>query len=238
MASLKDKRVVVLGGSSGIGLGVANAAGRDGAHVVIASSRKARVDEALTQLPKSAEGHTLDLAQPSAIEAFFGKLGKFDHLVYTAGDALRIGNLASLNIEDAQKHFTVRYWGSYAAAKFGSPNIREGGSITFTSGTAGRRPRAGWALGASTCSAVEGLTRALAVELAPIRVNLVCPGAVSTPLWDSMGNRDAFVELIAKTLPVQHVADADEVASAYTYLMTQTFSTGEIIVVDGGGVLV
>ena len=238
MSSLEKKRVVVLGGSSGIGFGVAKASAKAGANVVIASSRKDRVDEALTQLPRGAEGHALNLSDTSAIEQFFAKLGAFDHLVYTAGDPLRVGSLASLKVEDAQKHFGVRYWGAYAAAKFGSPLIRGGGSIVFTSGTAGRRPRPGWVLGASVCSAVEGMTRGLAVELAPIRVNLVCPGAVVTPLWDGLPNREAFMDMAAKALPVKHVADADEISGAYLYLMTQTFSTGEIVVVDGGGVLV
>ncbi len=240
MSSLDGKRIVVLGGSSGIGLATAQAASKEGAKLVIASSRKTRVDEALSTLPRGSEGHVLDLSGTSGIEGFFGKLGAFDHLVYSAGENLHIGNLAQTSIEDAQRFFNVRYWGAYAAAKFGSPHIREGGSIVFTSGTAGRRPRPGWALGASICSAVEGLTRALAVELAPIRVNLVCPGAIVTPLWDNLPEKDrkAIFEYSAKTLPVRHVATADEIADAYLYLMRQTFSTGEILVVDGGGVLV
>lgn len=145
-----------------------------------------------------------------------------------------------LSDEATKKRYDIRFWGAYFSAKYGSPHIRAGGSIVFTSGTAGRRPRPGWSLGASSCSAIEGLTRGLAVDLAPIRVNLVCPGAVITPLWDSLleAAREQLFKSAAATLPVRHIADADEVASAYTYLMKQTFSTGEVIVVDGGGVLV
>jgi NAD(P)-dependent dehydrogenase (short-subunit alcohol dehydrogenase family) len=240
MSTLKDKRVVVLGGSSGIGLGVAKAAGAEGANIVIASSRKTKIDEALTVLPSGTEGHVIDLADAAAIEAFFSKLGAFDHLVYTAGESLLLGPVAKSDNEAAKRRFDVRYWGAFFSAKFGSGSIRPGGSIVFTSGTAGRRPRPGWALSASIVSAVEGLTRGLAVELAPIRVNLVCPGAVVTPLWDGLpeASRKHLLEVAAAGLPVRHVADADEVASAYTYLMKQTFSTGEIVVVDGGGVLV
>jgi NAD(P)-dependent dehydrogenase (short-subunit alcohol dehydrogenase family) len=191
-------------------------------------------------LPKGSEGHALDCSNASAIESLFAKLGALDHLVYTAGESLQLGPIEKTDPETIKRRFDVRFWGAYFSAKYASGNIREGGSIVFTSGTAGRRPRPGWSLGASSCSAIEGLTRGLAVELAPIRVNLVCPGAIVTPLWDSLPEqaRKQIFEMAATGLPVRHVADADEIASAYTYLMKQTFSTGEVLVVDGGGVLV
>jgi NAD(P)-dependent dehydrogenase (short-subunit alcohol dehydrogenase family) len=122
----------------------------------------------------------------------------------------------------------------------GSSNIRKGGSIVFTSGIAGQRPLAGWALGASICAAMEGLTRALAVELAPIRVNIVSPGVVKTPLWWNMteADRKALYHETAERLPVGHVGDAEEIAEAYLYLMRQGYSAGQVLVVDGGAVLV
>ena len=125
------------------------------------------------------------------------------------------------------------------AAKYGSGSIRPGGSIVFTSGIAGQRPRAGWAFGASICSAMEGLTRALAVELAPIRVNIVSPGVVKTPLWAAMpeADREALYRQMAEKLLVGHVGEPEEIAEAYLYLMRQTYGTGQVIVVDGGGVL-
>ena len=178
--SFDGKRVVILGGSSGIGLATAQAVAVKGASVVIASSRKARIDEALTTLPAGTAGHALDLTNEQAVKAFFAGLGLFDHLVYTAGESLRLGPLADTDISAAQAFFNVRYWGAYMAAKYGSASIRPGGSIVFTSGTAGARPRAGWSLGASVCAAMEGLTRALAMELAPIRVNIVAPGMVKS----------------------------------------------------------
>jgi NAD(P)-dependent dehydrogenase (short-subunit alcohol dehydrogenase family) len=238
--NLQGKRIVVLGGSSGIGLATAQAAVREGASVVIASSRKARVDEALATLPTGTEGHVLDLADSEATQALFARLGQFDHLVFTAGETLQLGSLATTDIDAARRFFTLRYWGAYCAAKYGSGSIRTGGSIVFTSGIAGQRPQAGWSLGASICAAMEGLTRALAVELAPIRVNIVSPGVVQTPLWANMAEADraALYQRISDRLPVGHVGDAAEIAQAYLYLMRQTYSTGQVLVVDGGAVLV
>ena len=165
--TLSGKRIVVLGGSSGIGLATAQAAARDKANVVIASSRKDRMEAALVTLPKGTQGHVLDLADGEAIRASFAELGDFDHLVFTAGETLQLGNIAATEVEAARRFFALRYWGAYCAAKYGSGNIRKGGLIVFTSGVAGQRLHAGWAVAASICSAVEGLARALAVELAP-----------------------------------------------------------------------
>jgi NAD(P)-dependent dehydrogenase (short-subunit alcohol dehydrogenase family) len=238
--TLDGKRIVVLGGSSGIGLATAQAAAREGAALVIASSRRDRIDEALGTLPTGTEGHVLDLADADATKALFMQLGSFDHLVFTAGETLQLGTLATADIDAARRFFTLRYWGAYCAAKYGSSSIREGGSIVFTSGVAGRRPHAGWSLGASICAAMEGLTRALAVELAPIRVNIVSPGVVRTPLWANMteADRKALYQQVADALPVGHVGDAAEIAQAYLYLMRQSYSTGQVIIVDGGAVLV
>ena len=236
---LDGKTVLVLGGSSGIGLAVAQAAACEGAAVVVASSRRARVDEALATLPAGATGHALDLTDAAAVEALFGRVGSFDHLVFTAGEILMLGGIADIDLAAAQRFFALRYWGAFTAAKFGSPHLRPGGSITFTTGGAGGRPRSGWSLGASVCSAVEGLTRALAVELAPLRVNAVAPGLVKTPLWAGMAeaDRDAMYGDAAARLPVGHTGEADEVADAYIYLMRQTYGTGQVLLVDGGGAL-
>src|SRR6202035_1943142 len=134
---LGEKRIVVLGGSSGIGLAIAQGAAHEGATVVIASSRKARIDQALATLPAGTEGHVLDLADGDATQALFARLGSFDHLVFTAGETLRLGSLATTDVDAARRFFALRYWGAYCAAKYGSSNIRKGGSIVFTSCIAG-----------------------------------------------------------------------------------------------------
>jgi NAD(P)-dependent dehydrogenase (short-subunit alcohol dehydrogenase family) len=239
LMTLNGKRIVVLGGTSGIGLATAQAAAREGASVVIVSSQRARVDQALTALP-GAEGHAVDLTDGAAVEGLFARIGAFDHLVFTAGESLQLGALASTDLESARRSFNLRYFGALIAAKYGSASIRPGGSIVFTSGIASQRPMSGWALGASVTSAMEGLTRALAVELAPIRVNIVSPGVVKTPLWSAMpkDDREALYRQMEAHLLVGHVGEPEEIAEAYLYLMRQTYGTGQVIVVDGGGMLV
>ena len=172
--------------------------------------------------------------------ALFAGLGGFDHLVYTAGDALSIGEPGTLSLKEAKQQFDVRYWGVYLSVKYGRRKIRQEGSIVLSSGIASRRPMKGWSLGASVTGAMESFTRALAIDLAPIRVNLVAPGAVRTELWDFIPEqeRDSLYREIGERLPVGRVGEPTEVAEAYVYLMKNRFSTGSIVVTDGGGVLV
>jgi NAD(P)-dependent dehydrogenase (short-subunit alcohol dehydrogenase family) len=238
--SLSGKRVVILGGTSGIGLATAKAAEREGAAVVIASSRRERLDRALAALRSGAEGEVVDVADEAQVRALFERIGTFDHLVFTAGENLQLEPLAAMQVERARGFVNVRFWGAFMAAKYGSPRIRPGGSITLTNGIAGLRPRKGWTVAASICGAMEALTRALAVELAPIRVNAVCPGTVRTELWSGMTEsaRETMYRDAAQRLPVGRVGEADDLAETYLYLMREGFSTGQVLVVDGGAVLV
>ena len=238
--SLQNKRVVILGGSSGIGLAVAEQAVSHGATVVVASSNAERVRTAVEALGGNAQGHALDLTDEQAVETLFNKLGAFDHLVFTAGDSLQLHNLSDTDLKQARRAFELRYWAALAAVKYGSKNILKGGSIVLTTGIAGRRPRKGWAIAASVCGTIEALTRALAVELAPIRVNAVSPGVVRTNLWQNMtaAEREHLFESVGKSLPVGRVGEPHDIAQAYLFLMQEGFATGQTIVVDGGTVLV
>jgi NAD(P)-dependent dehydrogenase (short-subunit alcohol dehydrogenase family) len=237
---LQGKRVVVLGGSSGIGLAVAKQAALQGANVVIVSSSAERVQKAVEFVGGAAQGHAVDLSDEPAIATFFSKLGSFDHLVFTAGDSLHLHDIASTDLQEARRAFELRYWAALAAVKYGSPHIRKQGSIVLTTGIAGQRPQKGWVMAASVCGTIEALTRALAVELAPIRVNAVSPGVVRTNLWQNMdaAEREHLYESVGNSLPVGRVGEAEEVAQAYLFLMQEGFSTGQALVVDGGTVLV
>ena len=191
---LQSKRVVILGGTSGLGLATAKAAAKEGAKVVIVSANQKRIDEALKTLPAGSEGHAVDLSKEENIAAFFGRSGKFDHLVYTAGESLSLTSIDDLDLKQAKDFFTIRFWGAMAAVKYGHALLNPGGSISLTSGTAGLRPQKGWAVAASICTAMEGFMRAMAVELAPIRVNMVTPGVIRTNLWSGIpqAQLDAF----------------------------------------------
>lgn len=237
---LEGKKVVVLGGSSGIGLEVSRLAAELGADVVLGSSSVERVQQAAKDVGGKARGEVVDLSDEAAVQVFFAKVGEFDHLVYTAADGLTTTELAKTDLKAARKMLDLRFWSVLAAVKYASPKLREGGSITLTTGIYGPRPIKGIAIIASIAAMMEGLTRALALDLGPIRVNCVSPGVVRTKLWDYMSAADRE-EFFAKTeaqLPVGHIGEPAQVAQTYLYLMQQPFSTGQTVIVDGGAVLV
>ena len=237
--SLENKRVVVLGGSSGIGLAVAQASAVEGAQVVVASSNAERVQHAVSTLPTTCTGQVVNLLDETAVRTLFDEVGPFDHLVYTAGEPLALSPIDDTSLNQARRFFELRYWGAFTAAKWGHKHIRSGGSIVFTSGVAGVRPGPGWSVAASICSAMEAFTRGLAVELAPLRVNIVSPGVVKSPLWRNMDTaaREALYASEEQRLLVGHVAEPKEIALGYLYLMSQSYGTGQTLVVDGGGLL-
>ncbi|MFH7339584.1 SDR family oxidoreductase [Streptomyces sp. KHY 26] len=236
---LRGQRVVVLGGTSGIGLAVAEGAAAEGAEVVVASRRQENVDAALKRLPQDARGEVLDTTDEAAVRAFFERLGAFDHLVYTAGETLMLESVAETGLARAQRFLDTRLWGAYAAVKYGAGSVREGGSVVLTTGTAGHRPLPGSSVVSALCGAMEALTRALAVELAPVRVNVVAPGLVRTELWRELpeAEREGLYAASATSLPVGRVGEPADVAEAYLYLMRGGYSTGSVVVVDGGGTL-
>ena len=238
--TLKRKRVLILGGTSGIGLAVAKATKTEGSDVVVVSSEQSRVDSALTLLGEGAEGYVTNLSDETAVETLFGKMGPFDHLVYTAGDSVWQSLLGETKLEDAKTFFDVRFWGAFLVTKHASKLIRPGGSIVFTSSTLPRRPSVGFAIGASISSAVEAFAVAMAVELAPVRVNVVAPGIVRTPIWGRLpeDQREAFFAARGAALPVGKVGEPEDVAEAYLCFMRSEYTTGQIVVVDGGMLLV
>lgn len=237
---LFNKRIILLGASSGLGLATAKAAAAEGAKVIIVSSNQQRIDLALQQLPADSEGYAVDLSQEENIKNFFVKTGQFDHLVYTAAENLSLKNIADTTVEDARNFFNLRFFGAFTAVKYALPHLSKDGSISLTSGIASTRPGKGWSLASSICSAMEGFVRAMAVELAPIRVNAVVPGVIRTNLWNNMSEADRqnLYQTVGASLPVQRVGEAEDIALAFLYLMKQQFGTGQNIIVDGGTVLV
>jgi NAD(P)-dependent dehydrogenase (short-subunit alcohol dehydrogenase family) len=237
--SLKNARVLVIGGTSGIGLGVASAAAEKGAIPIVVSRRQSSVERALAELPDRARGATVDLTDSASLDRLAADIGDIEHLVFTAGESLELAPLADLTPDVVNRFFQTRFVGALSSVRTFAPHITPGGSITLTSGTAAEQPGFG-ALPVSVCGAMNALTRALAFELAPIRVNVVAPGVVRTALWDAMGDADRQVmySQAAQQLPLGRIGEVGDTARAYLYCMEQEFGTGIVLTVDGGTTLV
>ena len=219
-----------------MGLATARAAALEGAEVTIASSRQERVDAALGELPDGCVGIALDVRDEMQVADLFERVGEFDHLAFTAGDAFTPRPLADVDLNDAHALLEVRFWGAVAVIKHAAPRIRPGGSIGLTTGTVGQRPRPGAALAAAGAGAAEGLVRGLAVELAPVRVNAVRAGAFRTPLWDGVpkDQREGLFARLAENTLTRTVGEPEQIAAAHLYLMENHYVTGTVQTVDGG----
>lgn len=238
---LQNQRVIVIGGSSGIGFAAAKRAYEHGAEVTIAGRSKERLERATESLGGSVWNKVLDLRAEADVSAFFAEMGEFDHLIVTAGEMKNgVGNVTEINTSSAKEQFESRFWGPYLAIHYSAPFIRKGGSITLISGVFGDKPVPGAAVPSAVHGALENLGRVLAVELAPVRVNVVSPGYTDTPMhdWMSMEQKQAWFKQTASNLPVRRIASADDIAGAILFLVENSNTTGITLTVDGGARLV
>ncbi|GAB4083339.1 SDR family oxidoreductase [Modestobacter muralis] len=241
--ALTGQHVLVLGGTSGIGLATALAAAAEGATVTVVSSRAESVRRALESLPAGSTGRAVDLTDGAAVTEMVddvaGSVGRIDHLVYTAGEPLTPMPLAELDGDRARSFFQLRFFGALSAVHAVLPHLSAAGSITLVTGTFGDRPGPGWAVPAAICGAMESLTRALALELAPVRVNVVRPGVTRSPLWQSLSDDDRaeLYRQTAATVPLGRVGEVEDIAAAFLFCMTQSFASGSVVTVDGASVL-
>lgn len=237
--SLEGKQVVIIGGTSGIGLATAAAAQRAGARVWAGGRSDAHREKARQVLGDGAQLVTVDTHDEDGLLALFRSVGRIDHLVSTATGGTR--TMKPL-VEQTEEQFQAAFgklWGYAKVARLGIGFVPEDGSITFVSGAPARKYKPG--TGALSCvgGAVENMVRMLAVELAPVRVNVVSPGIIDTALFDWMGEEKT--ERVAEMTRGQLVPRAgrpEEVASALLYLMQNDYATGTTVDVDGGQLLV
>ena len=237
--SLRGKRIVVVGGTSGIGEAVVESALAEGASVIIGSSNEANVKTSVAKFGGESTGLVINVREEASVAAFFATVGAFDHLVYTAGDWGHAGPpvpFAEIDLKGAAAGYDVRYWGALACIKHAQGRIAADGSVTLTDGVLAHRPRKGVAVMSSMLGAIENVARALAVELAPLRVNVVCPGIVLTERWKKMPEEQR--NKMTATQPLPRCCEPGEIAEAYLYLMRGGFITGQTLIVDGGRTLV
>ena len=237
MSDLTGKRVLVVGGSSGIGLATAQAAAKLGAAVVVASRSQDKVDAAVVAIGQGSEGRVLDTTSDAAVEAFFADGAAYDHVVISAAQT-KVAAVRELPLADAQASMNSKFWGAYRIAR--AAPIRDGGSLTFVTGVLAIRPRKGAAIQGAINAGLEALAQGLALELAPVRVNTVSPGLVETPLYDRMAAeaRQAMYERAAATLPAGLVGQPEHIAAQILALITNPYATGSIVYIHGGSALV
>jgi NAD(P)-dependent dehydrogenase (short-subunit alcohol dehydrogenase family) len=229
---LAGKKVVVVGGSSGIGLSTAELVTREGAEVIIASRNADRLNAAASTL--GAKAMPTDVTSDESVEHLFRSCGPVDHVVVTAAQ-LRAGPFKTVSMEDVRATMEGKFWGAWRVAR--SAEIRPGGSLTLVSGYLSIRPRPNSAIISVANGALESLARALALELAPVRVNAVSPGIIDTPIRAAMPEA-ARRDMLAKTaasLPVGRVGVGEDIARQILAFMTIGFATGSIVYLDGAG---
>ena len=233
--SLGGKRVVVVGGTSGMGLATARLAAELGANVVAAGRRPVEARE-------SAGGVTqarVDTTDEASVQALFDEVGELDH-VFVSSSPGSPGALLEQDLAAARTFVDGKLLGSWMCARYAAPRMPAGGSITFVTGCAVLRPPRHAAMAVAAFAAVEALSRALALELGPLRVNTIRPGYTDSEMWSGLPPtaRDRLRRAVADTLPVGRMGTPEDIAHAAVFLMTNRQTTGAVLEVSGGEPLV
>ncbi|RWM89979.1 MAG: SDR family oxidoreductase [Mesorhizobium sp.] len=240
---MDETKILIVGGGSGMGLALARRCLDEGASVIIAGRNAARLNAARDELdrPAALAKAMVDISREAEVAALFARIGRLEHIVSTAADiegAYRL--LPEIELSAAQKVVDSKFYGPLLLAKHGAPKLSANGSLTFVSGIAAYRPAARGSVVAAVNAGLEGLVRALAIELAPIRVNAVSPGWVDTPIWQFVAGdaKDETLAAMAKRLPAGRVGRPEDIADAIRFLMGNGFTTGTTLHVEGGQRLV
>jgi NAD(P)-dependent dehydrogenase (short-subunit alcohol dehydrogenase family) len=240
---MTTERVLIIGGSSGMGRALAELLLDDGVEVTIAGRSADRLAAAARALrrPDALRTRQVDIGHEEAVRALLAAVAPVHHVAVTAADATgTTAPLADLEPAAVRALADTKLFGPWLVARYASGSLAPAGSLTFTSGISAHRPGPGTSMTAAVNGAVEALARALAVELAPIRVNAVCPGWTDTPLWDVAGGDGKAERLaaMAARLPAGRVGRPADIAHAFRSVMRNDFITGAVVPVDGGQRLV
>jgi NAD(P)-dependent dehydrogenase (short-subunit alcohol dehydrogenase family) len=236
---LLGQTVVVIGGSAGIGLETARRARAEGADVVLTARDPDRLERAATEL--GAKGSAaFDATDFDRLDRFFAELPKpIDHVMVTAGGPY-YGPLATMDFDQARRDVEEHLWLTLRVARSAADRVRPGGTLLFISGTGGRRPAVGYTVLSTFTAGLPALAKSLALELAPVRVNVIAPGFVDTPLSASiLGHQlEERREELRTTLPIGRVVGPSDVAALAVHIMTNSALTGATFDIDGGQQLV
>jgi NAD(P)-dependent dehydrogenase (short-subunit alcohol dehydrogenase family) len=232
----QNQHVVITGGSSGIGLCLAQALAERGARLTLLGRDLVKLKNAAAQVNGPVQVASLDVTNEQAVAEFFDGIDQLDHLVTAAAGTVR-GTVQALEVAQARALFESKYWGQYHCAKYAASKLSKQGSMVMFSGWISRKPMAGVSTLAAADAAIEALGRTLALELAPSRVNVVTPGMIDTPLWSARlsaeEQREHFAR-IANSLPVGRAGTPQDIAHAVLFLLENGFTTGTVLDVDGG----
>ena len=233
--TLAGKVVVVVGGTSGMGLATVRAAAAAGAKVVAAGHRAVAEREPIDGVRHAA----VDVTDETSVRALFEDLESVDHMLVSASPG-RPGPFLEQDLAAARTFVDGKLLGSWTCARYAAPRMPAGGSITFVTGVAAVRPSGTAAMVTAAFAAVEALSRALALELGPIRVNTIRPGYTDSEMWSSLSEeeRRGLRERVSKAMPVGRMATPDDIAHAVVFLMTSRQTTGAVLEVSGGESLV
>jgi NAD(P)-dependent dehydrogenase (short-subunit alcohol dehydrogenase family) len=232
---VEGSTIVIVGGSSGIGLAAATEARRRGANVVIGGRDEEKLQAAITSIG-NVRAIRVDAGDPASLASFYESIGRFDHLVIAASGGRGGGMFASLKENDLRSGFEAKFWVQWRSAQASLDMLSEQGSITFVSAASARASNPGTSGLAAVNGAVNALVGPLARELAPRRVNAVSPGVVDTPWWDAQPEamKTAFFRASEQNLPVGRVGQPIDLAEAILFLAGNAFTTGVVLDVDGG----
>ena len=225
-----SERILVIGGSSNLGLAAARRLSESGREVTIAGRDESRLEAAATSLG-GVDTAVLDVTDPEAVADLFSAQAPFDHVVVTAA-TLPYGPFLQSSEQDVRPAFDSRVWGAYNVARHGAARLAERGSMTFFSGIINEAPVPGTAMTAASCGAIEALTRSLAVELAPLRFNTIAPGYIGQDREDPVAEQAA--EHLRNALPARRIGRPEDVALAVEYVIGNGFVTGTTLQVNGG----